>query len=203
MRAKFEITIGLNQDYDPEIDGKVLPSQPIGVPGAAMPLDMTGHKPSFAPGGPSPMAKSGNPGTDAEIIDAGDALPGYGLQGLKITIDELANLAKELDLKDKSASGSTKGLKLAKKAATETAAEKEPAPPKEGEGQEKLDSEAKEEATSGALKEDKKEETVDAEGSKEKEDKEVEKKDAVAEASKEKEGKEEATTAETSKPDAD
>jgi hypothetical protein len=92
---------GLKEDYDPDLDGKVLAAQPIGVPGAALPLQMQGHKPSFAPAGPTPMKKSGKVGTADELIDAGDALPGYGFQGLKITMNELTDLAKELGLNDK------------------------------------------------------------------------------------------------------
>ena len=92
---------GLKQDYDPDLDGKVLAAQPIGVPGAAMPLQMQGHKPSFAPNGPSPMKTSGAPGTGDELVDAGDVLPGYGFQGLKVTMNELADLAKDLSLDEK------------------------------------------------------------------------------------------------------
>ena len=45
---------------------------------------MTGQRPSFAPGGPTPMRTS-VPGTKDEEVDAGDVLPGYGFQGLKVT----------------------------------------------------------------------------------------------------------------------
>jgi hypothetical protein len=47
------------------------------------------------------MKKSGEAGTGDELVDAGDALPGYGFQGLKITMNELTDLAKELGLNDK------------------------------------------------------------------------------------------------------
>lgn len=69
-----------------------------------MPLQMQGHKPSFAPTGPTPMR---NPD---EEVDAGEVLPGYGFQGLKVTMDELAGLAKELGLDDKEATDLAKGL---------------------------------------------------------------------------------------------
>ena len=62
----------MNDEYDPAIDGKVLEAQPIGVPGAVLPSAMTGHKPSFAPGGPTPMRKSGPKGSADEIVDAGE-----------------------------------------------------------------------------------------------------------------------------------
>jgi SH3 domain-binding glutamic acid-rich protein len=97
-------SLGLKEEYDPDIDGKVLAAQPIGVPGAAMPLQMQGHKPSFAPTGPTPMRNSD------EEVDAGEVLPGYGFQGLKVTMDELASLAKELGLGDKEATDLAKGL---------------------------------------------------------------------------------------------
>ena len=48
------------------------------------PAKMTGQRPSFAPGGPTPMRKS-VPGTKDEEVDAGEVLPGYGFQGLKVT----------------------------------------------------------------------------------------------------------------------
>lgn len=99
----------MKEDYDPDLDGKVLAAQPIGVPGAALPLQMQGHKPSFAPTGPTPMKKSGEAGTGDELVDAGDALPGYGFQGLKITMNELTDLAKELGLNDKEKSDPGKG----------------------------------------------------------------------------------------------
>lgn len=91
----------MKEDYDPELDGKVLKAPAIGVPGAALPEQMQGHKPSFAPNGPTPMKKSGAAGTGEELVDAGDVLPGYGFQGLKVTMNELTDLAKELGLNEK------------------------------------------------------------------------------------------------------
>lgn len=106
----LEVFLKLKQDYDPELDGRVLAAQPVGVPGAATPMEMTGHKPSRAPGGPTPMKKSGAPGTGDELLDAGDILPGYGFQGLKVTMNELADLAKDLGLDDKDPSTLAKRL---------------------------------------------------------------------------------------------
>lgn len=103
-RDELETFLRLKEDYDPELDGKVLPSQAIGVPGALMPQQMQGHKPSFAPNGPTPMRKP------EEEMDAGEVLPGYGLQGVKVTMDELANLAKDLGLDDAQASDFAKVL---------------------------------------------------------------------------------------------
>jgi hypothetical protein len=45
-----------------------------------------------------------------EEVDAGEVLPGYGFQGLKVTMDELTSLAKELGLDDKEATDLAKGL---------------------------------------------------------------------------------------------
>jgi SH3 domain-binding glutamic acid-rich protein len=105
------LNTGLKEEYDPDLDGKTLRSQAIGVPGAAMPSEMTGHKPSFAPGGPTPMRKSGAPGTGDEVVDAGEVLSGYGLQGVEITMNELTQLAKDLGLDEKNAADLAKGLK--------------------------------------------------------------------------------------------
>lgn len=69
-------------DEDPTKHAPV--PEAIGVPGAMTPSKMTGQRPSFAPGGPTPMRES-IPGTKDEEVDAGDVLPGYGFQGLKVT----------------------------------------------------------------------------------------------------------------------
>ncbi|KAG9044142.1 hypothetical protein FS842_001569 [Serendipita sp. 407] len=105
----IEVFLRQKEEYDADVDGKVLEAQPVGIPGAVMPEQMTGHKPSFAPNGPTPMRKSGPAGSGEEIVDAGDVLPGYGFQGLKVTINELADLAKELGLEDKPFKGKGKG----------------------------------------------------------------------------------------------
>ncbi|KAG8817560.1 hypothetical protein FRC17_011174 [Serendipita sp. 399] len=103
----LEIFLRQKEEYDADIDGKVLEAQPVGIPGAVMPEQMTGHKPSFAPNGPTPIRKSGPVGSSDELVDAGDVLPGFGFQGLKITMNELTDLAKELNLDDKLAAGTT------------------------------------------------------------------------------------------------
>lgn len=101
-RGDLETFLRMKEEYDPAIDGKVLASQPVGVPGAALPMEMQGHKPSFAPTGPTPMKNA------EDLVDAGDVLPGYGFQGLKITMDELTDLAKDLGLNDKKGARSSK-----------------------------------------------------------------------------------------------
>ncbi|PVG00781.1 hypothetical protein CPB86DRAFT_728843 [Serendipita vermifera] len=108
--GELDAFLRLKEEWDPELEGKTLRAQPVGVPGAAMPAEMTGHKPSFAPDGPTPMRKSGAPGTGDEVVDAGEVFNGYGLQGVEITINELADLAKELGLDDKKAAELAKGL---------------------------------------------------------------------------------------------
>jgi len=103
--AELDTFLRLKEDYDPELDmGVKLVEKPIGVPGASSPQQMTNQKPSFS-ASPSPLRKK----NDKEV-DLGDTLPGYGLQGLKATDDELAELAKELGLDDADAADLVKGL---------------------------------------------------------------------------------------------
>ncbi|CCA72466.1 hypothetical protein PIIN_06401 [Serendipita indica DSM 11827] len=120
----LETFLRMNEDYNPEIDGKVLEAQPIGVPGAVMPEAMTGQKPSFAPNGPTPIRKSGPKGSADELVDAGDVLPGFGFQGMMVTIGELTELAKDLKLDDKEqASVLAKAAKASKQATSSSSKE--------------------------------------------------------------------------------
>jgi len=77
-----------DEEWDPELDEDPTKNAPVsevvGVPGVMVPSKITGQRPSFAPGGPTPMRES-IPGTKDEEVDAGDILPGYGFQGLKVT----------------------------------------------------------------------------------------------------------------------
>jgi len=67
---------------------------------------MTNHKPSFA-ASPSPLRSKGK---DAKEIDVGEELSGYGLQGVKVTDDELLQLVSELGLGGDEAAYLIKGL---------------------------------------------------------------------------------------------
>lgn len=100
----------LNETWDEDIDGDrpAPPVQPVGVPGASSPSQMTNHKPSFA-ASPSPL-RSKNKGQSPQEFDVGTELVGFGLQGVKVTDDELRELVEELGLSDADAGELVKGL---------------------------------------------------------------------------------------------
>lgn len=70
-------------------------------------MQMTNHKPSFAPNSPSPLKDKER--RDKEF-DIGDELVGFGLQGVKVTEDDLAELVKELGLEGDDAGDLVRGL---------------------------------------------------------------------------------------------
>ena len=100
----------LNETWDQDIDGDrpAPPVQPVGVPGASSPSQMTNHKPSFA-ASPSPL-RSKNKGQGTQEFDIGTELVGFGLQGVKATDDELRELVEELGLGEADAGELVKGL---------------------------------------------------------------------------------------------
>ena len=76
----------MNEEWDDDLDGKPLaPSIPVGVPGAVLPSQITGHKPSFAPAGPTPLQKD----RDEKEFDVSTELSGFGLQGVRVTEEDL------------------------------------------------------------------------------------------------------------------
>ncbi len=115
----------------------MLPAKPIGVPGASSPSQMANpaHRALFnaSPGGnpssplrggtgaaPSPSSSASSPGPvetkaslrkrrDAEY-DVSEELTGYGLQGVKVTDDDLLALVEELGLGGEEAGDLVKGL---------------------------------------------------------------------------------------------
>lgn len=94
----------LNEEWNiDDWEGNVAPvAQPIGVPGVSTPAQMTSQKPSFA----STRSPAERPGE----MDLGVELSGYGLQGLKVTEDDISDLVKSLGLDDADADELTKGL---------------------------------------------------------------------------------------------
>jgi len=84
--------------------------KPVGVPGAASPLQMTPDhlKSRMYPQGTAPLSSPLSKKTPVNKrtgeLDMGDELSGFGLQGVKVTQDELLALMAELGL-DKSESG--------------------------------------------------------------------------------------------------
>ncbi|VDC01888.1 unnamed protein product [Peniophora sp. CBMAI 1063] len=172
---ELDIFLRRNDSWDPEIDElrPAPPVKPIGVPGAASPSQMAKpeHKRYFTPSPqPSPLKGKGGERSASNALkpndpnyqsvvaelhrrneqefDVGEELSGYGLQGVKVTEDDLLALVEELGLGGeeastlarglsakptasktpnapesiKSSSGSTKGLKLSGKSDAKKAA---------------------------------------------------------------------------------
>ncbi|KAF8528005.1 hypothetical protein BU17DRAFT_38782 [Hysterangium stoloniferum] len=107
--GELDIFLRLKESWDDEIDGTPLkPSIPVGVPGASSPSHMTGHKPSFAVS-PSPL-RSKTKGKGDDEFDIGEELVGFGLQGVKVSDNELLDLVAELGLGEDEANDLVKGL---------------------------------------------------------------------------------------------
>jgi hypothetical protein len=93
----------LNESYDSkaEEDRPLLPQVPVGVPGAASPAQMTPehHRPTTFPTSSSDSPLRGKPANKREgEFDVSTELQGFGLQGVKVTHDDLAALVEELGL---------------------------------------------------------------------------------------------------------
>ena len=101
----------LNEDYNPFEDEKeLLPSQPIGVPGAYSPAQMhPHHQPSPSPQPTPTKAKPVNKRREGEV-DAGEELGDARLAGVNVTEDDLLALVEELGLGGDEASDLVKGL---------------------------------------------------------------------------------------------
>ncbi|KAF5356176.1 hypothetical protein D9756_004090 [Leucocoprinus leucothites] len=108
-----------NENEDSLLAGPKLPeAKPVGVPGAMMPLQMTPDRlkqkilaqppksPLSAAGAKKPVPVNKRVGER----DLGDELSGYGLQGVKVTDDELLDLMKDLGMDDEAAGDMVKGL---------------------------------------------------------------------------------------------
>ena len=107
--GELAIFLRLNEKWDPEIDGEkpVKAPKPIGVPGAHMPSQMNkDHKPSYSKIPPLPPDKK----REDDEFDVSTELSGFGLQGVKMTNDELQQLAQELGLGKDDAANLAKGL---------------------------------------------------------------------------------------------
>ncbi|KAF8167754.1 hypothetical protein B0H34DRAFT_28805 [Crassisporium funariophilum] len=108
----------LNDKWDPSIDeDRPAPAaKPVGVPGAMTPLQMTPDrlkdKVRVPPASPSLLNRGKVVPVNKRTgeFDAGDELSGYGLQGVKVTEDELRDLLAELGLDGDEAGDLAKGL---------------------------------------------------------------------------------------------
>lgn len=107
----------LKEKWDPSIDEDRPPPEvkPVGIPGAASPLQMTPDhlKPKLYPKtqSPSPLRGKTIP-VNKRIgeLDMGDELSGFGLQGVKVTEDELRDLIADLGLDGDEAGDLAAGL---------------------------------------------------------------------------------------------
>ncbi|KZT72783.1 hypothetical protein DAEQUDRAFT_735781 [Daedalea quercina L-15889] len=101
----------LNEDYNPFEDEKeLLPSQPIGVPGAYSPAQMhPHHQPSPSPQ-PSPLKNKPVNKRRENEIDIGEELGDARLAGVNVTDDDLLALVEELGLGGDEANDLVKGL---------------------------------------------------------------------------------------------
>lgn len=107
----------LNETWNADIDEErpAPPAKPIGVPGAVSPLQMTPDhlKTKILAQKSSPLRGKGSavPVNKREgEFDFSTELPGYGLQGVQVTEDELRGLIEELGLGGDDAGDLLKGL---------------------------------------------------------------------------------------------
>lgn len=104
-----------NEEYKPGGDRPLPPAQVVGVPGVATPEQMTPDrlKPHIYTPKPSPLKGKSNQvpvNKRTGEFDAGDVFEGYGLQGVKVTQDDLEALVKELGLEGDETDDLVKGL---------------------------------------------------------------------------------------------
>lgn len=112
---ELDAFLRLRESYDVDEYHPTPPMQPIGVPGAASPLQMTPDrlKSKILAQSSSPLKGKGSsiPVNRRENeFDVSTELDGYGLQGVKVTDDELRDLVAELGLDGDDAGDLVKGL---------------------------------------------------------------------------------------------
>jgi len=116
--GELDTFLRLNEKYDASLeeDRPAPVVQPVGVPGAAEPLQMTPDhiRTKILATTPSPLRKGKSAGIPVNKrvgeLDVGSELVGFGLQGVKVTHDELADLVAELGLDGDEAGDLVKGL---------------------------------------------------------------------------------------------
>ncbi|KAF8222149.1 hypothetical protein L208DRAFT_1324226 [Tricholoma matsutake] len=112
---ELDIFLRLNESYNMDEDHPTPPAQPVGVPGAASPLQMTPDhlKSKIFAQSPSPLKGKGSSipaNKRKDEFDVSSELEGYGLQGVKVTEDELRDLVAELGLDGDDAGDLVRGL---------------------------------------------------------------------------------------------
>ncbi|KAL1670425.1 hypothetical protein GGF50DRAFT_32996, partial [Schizophyllum commune] len=145
---ELDTFLRLNDTWHEDEERPTLPQQPIGVPGAMTPLEMTPErlKPIIQKRAPSPLGPDAPKPVPVNkrktvLLDAGEVFSGFGLQGEKVSENELADLVAELGLDgdeagdlikglsgddDISSKGKIPALKLEKPTTAELEEEKEP-----------------------------------------------------------------------------
>ncbi|KAK0456651.1 hypothetical protein EV421DRAFT_2029122 [Armillaria borealis] len=113
---ELDTFLRLKEPWNPDVDEDepAPPVRPIGVPGAMMPLQMTPERLKskiLAKPVSSPLARPQIPVNKREgEFDISTELSGYGLQGVRVTEDELRDLVAELGLDGDDAGDLVKGL---------------------------------------------------------------------------------------------
>ncbi|KAG7450671.1 uncharacterized protein BT62DRAFT_1072711 [Guyanagaster necrorhizus] len=113
---ELDTFLRLKEPWDPDVDEDVPapPVRPVGVPGAMMPLQMTPERLKskiLAKPASSPLARPQIPVNKREgEFDISTEISGYGLQGVRVTEDELRDLVAELGLDGDDAGDLVKGL---------------------------------------------------------------------------------------------
>ncbi|KAF7985316.1 hypothetical protein HWV62_6499 [Athelia sp. TMB] len=103
----------LNETWEDDEDRPTLPQVAVGVPGAASPAQMTPehHKPKIFPASASDSPLRNKPvNRRTDDFDVSTELEGFGLQGVRVTEDDLAALVQELGLGGDEADDLVKGL---------------------------------------------------------------------------------------------
>lgn len=118
---ELDIFLKLKEPWDPAIDEERPPpeAKPVGVPGANLPMEMTPKhiREHIIAEQSSPLRVKSktkpipvNKIDEKDQIDLGVELAGYGLQGVKVTEDELMDLMGQLGLGGEEADDLAKGL---------------------------------------------------------------------------------------------
>jgi len=114
---ELDIFLRRNEKWDPTFDeDRPMPEvKVVGVPGAMTPLEMTPEriKQKILAGSPAPSPLKKKPipvNKRTNELDAGEQLGDSGLEGVKVTMDELRALVEELGLEGEDAGDLVKGL---------------------------------------------------------------------------------------------
>ncbi|KIK30387.1 hypothetical protein PISMIDRAFT_26817 [Pisolithus microcarpus 441] len=109
--AELDTFLRLKETWNTAVDeDRPAPAaKPVGVPGAVPVSQMTPehHKPKFFPKDPNSPIRAVNKGND---FDIGSEMQGFGLQGVRVTDDELKKLVEELGLDGDDADNIVKSL---------------------------------------------------------------------------------------------